>query len=83
METIHKYELKRESMNLLMLPKDATILDIQIQATLCAWVKLNPNQEKVDRYIALVGTGQPMPAGNAKHISTIQDGAMVWHFFEI
>jgi hypothetical protein len=31
----------------------------------------------------VVGTGNRLPDGKARYISTIQMGSLVWHFYEL
>lgn len=66
------------------LPDGAVILDVQMQrAKLCLWARVNPNCEVVPRTFAIYGTGRPMFDVEQEHVATIQDGAFVWHIFEL
>ena len=36
-----------------------------------------------ERYVRMLGTGWDVPAQQHKYIATVQDGPLVWHFFEV
>lgn len=84
MDTVYKYELELTERQVLSLPADARILDIQVQnESLCAWVKLDTEKPERERVILIVGTGNRAPHNAQKHISTVQMNGFVWHFFEV
>ena len=83
MEAIYKYELELKDEQVISLPADAEILSIQEQGgSICAWVRLDTQKPERDRKIIVCGTGRPIAAKDMLFISTVQTGAMVWHFFE-
>jgi hypothetical protein len=70
---------------LFKLPKDARILDVQVQNECpCMWALVNPNNETEYRRFYIYGTGHPMPDKLGDFIGTFQlhDGALIFHLFE-
>lgn len=85
MKVIHKFSLQQEPLQGIWVPKDATILTVQVQRNIpCLWVLLDPNENKVIRKIEIVGTGRELPKNELKYIGTFQlyEGALVFHVFE-
>ena len=71
------------SEQLLLLPDGSEVLDIQEQGgNIYAWVKLDTSNPDRERKFVIYGTGNPIEETNLLHISTLQMGMMVWHFFE-
>jgi len=87
MLTIHKHTLG-PGLNIIDLPMDAKILDVQMQHEQPQmWSLLNPKRPKVGRRFIVEGTGheiQEIGAG-LEYIGTFQmnGGALVWHVFEL
>ena len=88
-KTIWKYELDWDTdIQTIEIPKEGEILSCQVQnGKICLWVKINPEEDKVDRFIEIVGTGNPMfETFNVKRvfIDTIQFPTLnlVFHIFE-
>ena len=82
---IFKYELEIMDSQLLMIPSGAEILTVQTQSELPKlWALCDPEQIKEARTICIFGTGNPIPEGNFKYISTFQlmGGIAVFHVFE-
>ena len=70
-------------------PAGAKFLTAQIQLSayvggggIMLWGLVDPEAPLEARTIQIVGTGHEVPA-NARYIATVQDGALVWHVFEI
>lgn len=87
MKKIFKYPLEITDTQFVELPLGAEILTAQIQGSqLCLWAIVNtlPEAVKKNRRIEIIGTGNPMPTGDLKYISTFQmyDGGLVFHAFE-
>ena len=83
MEIIYKYQLDITDRQNVKLPIDAEILSIQDQGgVVCMWAKIDPNKIAIDRTIIIYGTGIPCEDIEGTFISTLQVGAMVWHFFQ-
>jgi len=62
MKRIFKYPLDVVDFQVVNMPKDAELLDVQVQNNgLQLWALVEPSAEKVDRVIAIVGTGNPYP----------------------
>lgn len=85
MKVIHKFSLQQEPLQGIWIPKDATILTVQVQRNIpCLWVLLDPDADKVLRKIVIVGTGQEFPEEGLRYIGTFQlfEGSLVFHVFE-
>lgn len=79
MKTIHKYTLTP----FILMPKGAEILHIAHQeGLLTIWALVNPEKEEEERKFRIAGTGWNI-FDNEKHLSTYQDGELVWHVFEV
>ena len=82
--SIWKYELELVPQQTIDMPQGAEFLCIQEQyASLCLWAIVTPDGEKELRTIALVGTGHGCAYSKESYIDTVQQGAFVWHFFEV
>lgn len=85
MQKIYKYPLKTADVQMVEMPKGATILCVQTQGeTPCLWAEVNPKAEKICRAFVTYGTGHPLDDGTAKHyIGTYQlrGGALVFHVY--
>jgi hypothetical protein len=79
---IWKYKVE----NVIEMPLDAEILDVQLQNgqmfNACIWAKVNPENELEKRKFVVIGTGHSFDDTNHKYIGTYQDGPFVWHLFE-
>ena len=87
MKKIFKYPLEITDTQFVELPLGAEILTAQIQGDqLCLWAIVNtlPGAVKKNRRIEIIGTGNPMPTGELKYISTFQmmGGGLIFHVFE-
>lgn len=85
--TIWKFPLKIEDRQTISMPVGAKILTCQTQGGKpFLWALVNSELETADRYIAIVGTGNPIAfeESELKYISTIQiyNGDLVFHVFE-
>jgi len=80
---IYKYKLKIAFTQLCKMPLKSEILDIQMQHGLpTMWAKVDKNSEIIDVKIDMYVTGKNLPKNfNKEFLATVQDGAMVWHFF--
>ena len=84
MNTVYKYDLELKEEQVLSLPADAEILSIQEQGgNLCAWVSVDTEKPERDKTIIISGTGNAIYYKDLRHITTLQMGSMVWHFFEL
>ena len=83
--TIWKYELEITDRQTILMPGGAKILAVGDQdGTLCLWAECDPGNLGLDRVIAIVGTGHPMPGmGRPVHIGTVLMPPFVWHVFEV
>jgi hypothetical protein len=87
MKKIYKYSLALTDTQFVELPLGAEILTVQMQGDrLCLWAMINtlPEAIKKNRRIEIIGTGNPVPTGDLKYISTFQmmDGGLIFHVFE-
>lgn len=83
MQTIHKYEVSITASQIIEMPDCALIMTIQRQnGKLSLWAQVNTENEPKPRKIIVVGTGHRIENQNLLYITTIQDGDLVWHFFE-
>lgn len=87
MKKIFKYPLEITGTQFVELPLGAEILTAQMQGSqLCLWAIVNtlPEAVKKNRRIEIMGTGNPMPTGELKYISTFQmmGGGLILHVFE-
>ncbi len=82
MQKIYKYRLNGRNVSL---PEGAEILDIQYQnEKLTMWALVNPDVTKTATHmIEIYGTGESLPHGKWIHLKTLQQGAFVWHVFEL
>lgn len=84
MNTIHKFPVAMDNF-VLKLPTDAQVLCVQVQRdNPQLWVKLNSEQDAVDRRFIVVGTGHVVPDGYDTYIGSFQlyGGSFVGHLFE-
>ena len=83
MFTIHKLYLADTPEQLIELPCGMEILDIQLQGSnWMIWYRFNKEMLQKNKWrIYRIGTGHDAPDHSAKHVSTIQVGPFVWHFF--
>jgi hypothetical protein len=87
MKRIYKYPLALTDTQFVELPLGAEILTAQMQGDqLCLWAMVNtlPEAIKKNRRIEIIGTGNPVPTGDLKYISTFQmmGGGLIFHAFE-
>ena len=88
---IWKFSLQITDRQTVTMPVGANILSVQDQAGgLQLWAIVNPDAEREQRVIEIVGTGNPMADVDKEdlarfHIATVQvrGGALVWHVFEL
>jgi len=81
---IWKYTLNNPTNNIMM-PKNAKILDVQIQHNeIQMWALVNENNEQEQRDFSIFGTGNEIPDDPGDYIATFQlyDGKLVFHVFE-
>jgi hypothetical protein len=85
--TIHKYKLGLTTQQQVTMPGDADLLSVQLQPVgggvpiLALWARVEDANVQRRRRIIMCGTGKTAPI-NARFISTVIDGAFVWHFFD-
>jgi hypothetical protein len=85
-EQIWKFPLEAMGHQRVQIPLGAEILCVQMQAGKpCLWALVDFAAGKVERSIEIFGTGHPIPSGDRRYIGTfqVQDGAFVFHAFEL
>lgn len=88
MKTIWKFELETTDKQIIEMPFNAEILNIQTQdETPCVWALVDPLEAVEDRVIEIFGTGHKLLEDmgvNREYIGTYQlnNGALVFHVFE-
>lgn len=83
-QTIHKYSLRIDDEQVILLPKGAQILTVQIQNEQpFLWALVDPIYAEEPRKVLIRGTGHDA-LGLGRYISTFQmrGGALVFHAFE-
>ena len=86
---IWKYPLEVTDRQRIDTPPGAKLLTVQIQGDKpCLWALVDerfPGDQRDTRYIAIYGTGNPLPELPGNYIATFQmmHGAAVFHAFEI
>jgi hypothetical protein len=83
MKVIWKFPLAMQGTQLVMMPKAAAILSVQLQNDLpCIWAMVDGDAEKEPRSIHIYGTGHALTDRKVQFIGTIQMGSLVFHVFE-
>lgn len=83
---IFKFPIELTDRQTVEMQKGAHILSCQEQkGVLTIWAIVDPNAEKVERNIAIVGTGRAdyPDTPRTKFIATVQQGDFVWHIFDM
>lgn len=85
MKRIWKFEIETTDNQTIGMPVGAEILTVQTQyGKPCLWALVNPDGNKEQRHIEIIGTGNPVKEASRIYIGTYQlrDGALVFHVFE-
>ena len=87
MDTIYKFPLKIEDVQIIDMPNDAQILTVQMQDGVpCLWAKVDPNKRMRPYAFRIFGTGHPIPDNfRGVYIGTFQSkgGILVFHVWVI
>jgi len=87
MKRIFKFPLQVMDMQKINVPEDSTILTVQVQKGIpCLWVLVDTEKAHEDRFIRIIGTGNPVPRGIIRYIGTFQaleNNWFVGHVFEV
>lgn len=89
MKTVYKYPFQVGQGTNLSLPKGAQILCVKTQREVpCLWALVDNHAENETREFIIAGTGLPIKISSMKRLVYIdtfllQDGAFVFHVFEI
>ena len=86
MKVIYKYQLIIDDRQIVVMPKGAEILCVQVQNNIpCIWAKVNTGKvENEERIIFIFETGHTIYNEELKYLGTFQliDGNIVFHVFE-
>lgn len=83
MKTIFKYKLELTDNQILELPYDYQILDIQVQNDfIYLWALVDNSNMRIKMEIFIIGTGNPFPSYANEHLGTVQMNNFVWHVFK-
>lgn len=82
MRTIHKFSLRIEDRQGVMLPAGAKLLTVQEQnGVLCLWAEVETLAPLEAVEFAVYGTGLPCDGG--QYIGTAQVRGLVWHVYRL
>lgn len=82
---IHKYELQITDEQRIEMPRNATLLSVQMQRDkMVLWASVNINEPIRSRVIRIHGTGQSIDGESTfdLYVGTVQNGPFVWHVFD-
>ncbi len=87
MKRVYKYPLDIQDEVIVMMPKGARVLSVQVQnGRPCLWAAVDPSETELEkRLFRIAGTGHPIYDDVVDgFIGTIQlyDGKLVFHVFE-
>lgn len=83
MKTIWKAPFDLQDVIVVQAKADASIVSIQKQnGVWCVWFEVDQNKPNKALLFYCVGTGHQVIRDNWLHITTVQDGPMVWHFYQ-
>jgi len=88
MKRVYKYPLDIQDEVVVMMPKGARVLSVQVQnGRPCLWAAVDPNKMTLEeRWFRIAGTGYPVEDSIIEnYIGTVQmyEGKLVFHVFEI
>lgn len=87
MTQIWKYPIKTTDSQYVFMPEGAEILTVQMQDEVpCIWAIVDPENEKIPRYLRIFGTGHNIKEsiGKLSYVGTYQinEQNLVFHIFE-
>lgn len=86
MKTIYKFPLKITDIQKVSMPKDSTILTVQVQRKIpCLWALVETDKQAEERSFRIITTGHPILNNIIRYIGTFQvlESDYVGHVFEI
>lgn len=86
MRTIWKYQFTANDVNQISMPRDAKILDVQVQGGQpMVWAMVDSDNEPEIRRFLITGTGQRIHDHDGEYLGTFQvnAGMHVFHVFEL
>jgi hypothetical protein len=82
MKAVHKYQFTQRLMDFQM-PQGAIVRSVQDQhGVVTMWAEVDTDKLLSGRRFTVYGTGHEVPP-HAKYVGTVQQGAFVWHVFEL
>lgn len=80
--TVYKYLLTSTPVSTIEVRGTIIHVGYDPAGTLCAWAVVWPDKfNPIPRDVAVVGTGDQIPAGEWGYLNTVHDGPFVWHAF--
>ena len=87
MKKIFKFPLQVSDLQKISIPKDSTLLTVQVQKGVpCLWALVDTDKETEERFIRIIGTGNLIPENTLRYIGTfqvIENNWFVGHVFEV
>lgn len=87
MRTIWKYELELTDRQPIAMPGLANIVHAGLDPAghICVWAEVDSEAEKADRWIAIIGTGNPFPKleEQPRHLGSVTIPPFAWHVYEV
>jgi hypothetical protein len=82
-QVVFKKELAMTDLQTVLIQAGAEILFAGDQhGTICIWYRCDPEDAFKPRLISVVGTGNPYPGAEGRHLGTVVLEHFVWHVFE-
>jgi len=83
MVVIHKYPLSIVNESILLMPRGASILSVQMQrGEPMLWAMVDPSNKDHPRKFVFYATGNAFNSIGLAYVATVQQGECVWHLFE-
>ncbi len=85
MERVYKYHIRIDDRVVMVLPKGAQVLTVQIQGgEPFIWARVDPDGDVIERAFVWRGTGHDLDGTEGSYVGTVQlmGGSLVFHLFE-
>lgn len=90
MKTIYKYAINIGPVNLVLMPRDAKLLTVQLQnGEPFIWAEVDNVNDDVFRHIGIFGTGHALITSDVSdpskvaYVGTFQQDGFVWHVYDL
>jgi hypothetical protein len=84
--TVFKYPMNQSSHGRLFLtmPRGAQLLHVSLQdGQMCLWALIDQGEFQLEqRAVNALWTDWPAPESPGRYMNSVQQGALVWHFFD-